>query len=57
MALPYHLFIMSTQHHALAVVRPIAYGTALVLVSLVCLLNLAAVLLRKRYRSKAAKGL
>ncbi len=57
MALPYHLFIMSTQHHALAVVRPIAYGTALVLVALVCLLNLAAVLLRKRYRDKAAKGL
>lgn len=57
MALPYHLFIMSTQHHALAVVRPIAYGTALVLVTLVCLLNLAAVLMRKRYRDKAAKGL
>lgn len=57
MALPYHLFIMSTQHHALAVVRPIAYGTALVLVALVTILNLAAVLLRKRYRSKMAKGL
>jgi phosphate transport system permease protein len=57
MALPYHLFIMSTQHHALAIVRPIAYGTALVLISLVCLLNLAAVLLRKRYRSRVARGL
>jgi phosphate transport system permease protein len=57
MALPYHLFIMSTQHHALAIVRPIAYGTALVLVALVCLLNLAAVLLRKRYRSRVARGL
>ncbi len=57
MALPYHLFIMSTQHHALAIVRPIAYGTALVLVALVCLLNLSAVLLRKRYRSRVAKGL
>lgn len=57
MALPYHLFIMSTQHHALAIVRPIAYGTALVLVALVCLLNLSAVLLRKRYRSKVARGL
>jgi len=57
MALPYHLFIMSTQHHALAVVRPIAYGTALVLVTLVCLLNLAAVLLRKRYRDRVARGL
>lgn len=57
MALPYHLFIMSTQHHALAIVRPIAYGTALVLVTLVCMLNLAAVLLRKRYRDRVAKGL
>lgn len=57
MALPYHLFIMSTQHHELDVVRPIAYGTALVLVVLVCLLNLVAVLLRKRYRSRAARGL
>lgn len=57
MALPYHLFIMSTQHHAISIVRPIAYGTALVLVTLVCLLNLAAVLLRKRYRSRVARGL
>jgi phosphate transport system permease protein len=57
MALPYHLFIMSTQHHALAVVRPIAYGTALVLVTIVCLLNLSAVMLRKHYRNKMAKGL
>ncbi len=57
MALPYHLFIMATQHHAISQVRPIAYGTALVLLSLVCVLNLAAVLLRKRYRDKAAKGL
>ncbi len=57
MALPYHLFIMSTQHHAISQVRPIAYGTALVLLALVCLLNLFAVLLRKRYRNRAAKGL
>ncbi len=57
MALPYHLFIMSTQHHAISQVRPIAYGTALVLLALVCILNLAAVLLRKRYRDRVAKGL
>ena len=31
MALPYHLYILATQHHAIAQVRPIAYGTALVL--------------------------
>ncbi len=57
MALPYHLFIMATQHHAISQVRPIAYGTALVLLVLVCLLNLAAVLLRKRYRGRMNRGL
>jgi phosphate transport system permease protein len=57
MALPYHLFILSTQHHAITKVRPLAYGTALVLVVLVCLLNLAAVLLRNCYRRRAARGL
>lgn len=57
MALPYHLFIMATQHHSISQVRPIAYGTALVLLMLVCILNLAAVLLRKRYRGRVAKGL
>lgn len=57
MALPYHLFIMATQHHSISQVRPIAYGTALVLLLLVCILNLAAVLLRKRYRGRVARGL
>lgn len=57
MALPYHLFVMSTQHHAIARVRPIAYGTALVLVVLVCFLNLAAILVRNRFRRRAARGL
>ena len=32
MALPYHLYILSTQHQDIATVRPIAYGTALVLI-------------------------
>ena len=57
MALPYHLFIMATQHHAISQVRPIAYGTALVLLLLVCILNFGAVILRKRYRDRSAKGL
>ena len=30
MALPYHLFILSTQHHDIEAVQPLAYGTALV---------------------------
>lgn len=50
MALPYHLYIMSTQHHAIQQVRPIAYGTALVLIVLVFMLNLSAIILRYRLR-------
>ncbi|MCK4533243.1 phosphate ABC transporter permease PstA, partial [bacterium] len=50
MALPYHLYIMSTQHHAITKVRPIAYATALVLIMLVLIINLSAVILRYRLR-------
>lgn len=50
MALPYHLYIMATQHHAITKVRPLAYGTALVLIVLVFGLNLGAVILRYRLR-------
>jgi phosphate transport system permease protein len=50
MALPYHLYIMSTQHHAVAKVRPIAYGTALVLIMLVFLMNIFAMVVRYRLR-------
>ncbi len=52
MALPYHLYIMSTQHHAIAKVRPIAYGTALVLIVLVFTMNLSAIVLRYRLRKR-----
>lgn len=52
MALPYHLFILATQHHDIAGVRPLAYGTAFVLLVLVFILNLSAVLLRYRYRKQ-----
>lgn len=52
MALPYHLYILSTQHHAIEQVRPLAYGTALVLITLVFMLNLAAIILRYRLRKK-----
>lgn len=50
MALPYHLYILSTQHHAIEKVRPIAYGTALVLMGLVFVLNLGAFTVRYRMR-------
>lgn len=52
MALPYHLFIMSTQHHAIDFVRPLAYGTALLLVVLVFGLNLSAIIIRYKLRKK-----
>lgn len=52
MALPYHLFIMSTQHHEIVKVRPLAYGTALVLIVLILMMNLIAVMIRYRFRKK-----
>jgi len=52
MALPYHLFIMSTQHHEIVKVRPIAYGTALVLIVLIVAMNGLAVWIRYRLRKK-----
>jgi len=52
MALPYHLYIMATQHHDIAKARPLAYGTALVLIVFVLGMNMAAVILRYRLRRK-----
>lgn len=52
MALPYHLFIMSTQHHEILKVRPLAYGTALVLIVLVLSMNIIAIWIRYRFRKK-----
>jgi phosphate transport system permease protein len=52
MALPYHLYILATQHHDITGVRPLAYGTALVLIGLVLGMNLAAVIFRYRLRRK-----
>ncbi|MDP2306002.1 MAG: phosphate ABC transporter permease PstA [Pseudomonadota bacterium] len=52
MALPYHLYILSTQHHDIVRVRPIAFATATVLIGLVALLNLSATYLRARARAR-----
>lgn len=52
MALPYHLYILATQHPDAHLVRPLQYGTALVLVALVLGLNLVAILLRIHFRKK-----
>ncbi|MEO0068869.1 MAG: phosphate ABC transporter permease PstA [candidate division WOR-3 bacterium] len=48
MALPYHLFALTTQHDQLIKVRPIAFGTALVLLILVLVFDAIAFLIRMR---------
>ena len=52
MALPYHLYILATQHPAIEKVRPLAYGTALVLILLVLSLNSVAIFIRYYLRRK-----
>jgi len=50
MALPYHLYIMATQHRDIGAARPLAYGTALVLITMVFLMNLIGIVLRYHLR-------
>lgn len=52
MALPYHLYVVSTSGTDLEASRPIAYGTALVLISIVLIMNLLANALRKHFSKK-----
>ncbi|WP_229389912.1 phosphate ABC transporter permease PstA [Methanosarcina sp. DH2] len=52
MALPYHLFVLATSGTNITQNRPIQYGTALVLLSIVLGLNIIAVLIRRHYRQK-----
>lgn len=51
MALPYHLYMLSTQHQAIEQVRPLAYGTAAVLILLVFILNIIAFYIRFKHRT------
>jgi len=52
MALPYHLYVLATQFPAVDKVRPVQYGTALVLLALVLGVNIGAILLRVYFRKK-----
>lgn len=49
MALPYHLYMLATQHQDIEQVRPLAYGTALVLIIVVFFLNLSAFYIRYKH--------
>ncbi len=52
MALPYHLYVLATQHPDIEKVRPLQYATALVLLTLVLGVNLVAILFRIHIRKK-----
>ena len=52
MALPYHLYVIATSGTDLEATRPMAYGTALVLIAIVLVINLTANGLRRYFNKK-----
>lgn len=52
MALPYHLYVLATSGANMEQTRPIAYGTALVLIMIVLIMNLLAAAIRKCLNKK-----
>ncbi|MCX6189476.1 MAG: phosphate ABC transporter permease PstA [Bacteroidetes bacterium] len=52
MALPYHLYVISTSGTNIEESRPMAYGTALVLIGIVLIVNITANALRKYFSKK-----
>ena len=52
MALPYHLYVISTSGTDIEASRGVAYGTALVLIAIVLVVNLLANLLRNYFAKK-----
>ncbi len=49
MALPYHLYVLATSGTDIEAARPMAYGTALVLIVIVLLMNTLAGIIKKRF--------
>ena len=54
MAMPYHLYVITTSGTQIEKTRPLAYGTAVVLLGMVLLINLTAILIRNRVRKKTS---
>ncbi len=52
MVLPYHLYVLATQHPEASKVLPMQYGTALVLLNIVLGFSLIAILIRSYFRKK-----
>lgn len=52
MALPYHIYVLATAGTEIEATRHLQYGTALVLIALIFMMNLSAIILRSRIRKK-----
>jgi len=52
MALPYHLYVLATQHQSIEEVRPIAYSSALVLVIIIVIMSGGVIAYRTRVRKR-----
>src|SRR5699024_1961841 len=52
MALPYHLYVIATSGTDIQASRPIAYGTALVLIGIVLIMNIIATIIRRRFNKR-----
>ncbi len=55
MALPYHIYVLATAGTHIEETRPIQYGTALVLISLVLFFNAGAIFFRTRLRRRLGR--
>lgn len=56
MALPYHIYVMATAGTHIQQTRHLQYGTAIVLISLVLLLNLGGMIIRYRFKKAQKRG-
>ncbi len=52
MALPYHIYVLATAGTNIDKTRPLQYGTALVLVGLIFLMNFIAIMIRSKKQAK-----
>ena len=52
MALPYHLYVLATSGTDIEKARPMAFGTALILISIVLICNILANLIRIKFKKK-----
>jgi len=52
MVLPYHIYVMATAGTHIQATRHLQYGTAIVLIGLVLLLNTTGLIMRYKFRKK-----